>query len=222
MELKMSHPLDMTPGNVALLLKGMKWQTRRLRNPRSTKPPAQPGDSIWIRERHRLRIGNAFSRLIICEYVDRRTKRVVLTETEWKHLTARTKPIGGFTAPRFMFKSCARLRLRLESLRLERLHEITDLGALAEGIDINRPLQSLANICAQFPKLDVFTALQHESLAGSYARVPYSVTNSESGKICSVTPRTVYAMLWEALHGPGSWAKNPWVWVYTLERERTT
>lgn len=30
--------------------------------------------------------------------------------------------------------------------------------------------------------------------------------------------RSWYAQLWESIHGPGSWALNPWVWVLTFAK----
>jgi len=34
------------------------------------------------------------------------------------------------------------------------------------------------------------------------------------------TPRQRYAMLWDEINGAGSWAENPWVWVYRFQVRR--
>jgi hypothetical protein len=31
-------------------------------------------------------------------------------------------------------------------------------------------------------------------------------------------PQDAYAALWESIHGPGSWDRNPWVWAVTFKR----
>lgn len=31
-------------------------------------------------------------------------------------------------------------------------------------------------------------------------------------------PRDAYCHLWDSIHGPGSWNKNPWVWTLTFKR----
>ncbi|MDR1190301.1 MAG: hypothetical protein LBK60_01380, partial [Verrucomicrobiales bacterium] len=38
-----------------------------------------------------------------------------------------------------------------------------------------------------------------------------------SHKTCHWCARASYGSLWDSIYGPGSAAKNPWVWVYQFE-----
>lgn len=49
-----------------------------------------------------------------------------------------------------------------------------------------------------------------EGCAGGHGAIP--------GYAYSATPHEHYAHIWESLNGAGSWALNPWVWVYGLKR----
>jgi hypothetical protein len=41
---------------------------------------------------------------------------------------------------------------------------------------------------------------------------------SEGAPACEGSHVAAFAGIWESIHGPGSWAANPWVWVLTFSR----
>lgn len=107
--------------------------------------------------------------------------------------------------------------LELTEVRIERLHDISEADAWAEGIGRpGRPLEALVNTCRNYPKLkfgslladapELFELGTDRALQHDYERVT------------ATTGRGVYAALWEAINGPGSWLRNPWVWVLGFKR----
>lgn len=48
-------------------------------------------------------------------------------------------------------------------------------------------------------------------------RCNHDVGDSEYDK-CSMSPQAHFYEAWESLHGPGSWDKNPFVWVLSFKR----
>lgn len=80
----------------------------------------------------------------------------------------------------FMPRVASRITLDITEIRVERLHEISEHDAIAEGAhDFFGKATPWGNVCA-----------------------PMAVHG--------------YASLWEHINGPGSWAKNPWVWVISF------
>lgn len=73
----------------------------------------------------------------------------------------------------FMPRWASRISLTVTGVRVERLQDISEEDALAEGVEAS-PTE---------------------------------------------TPREAYARLWGEINGAGSWAANPWVWVYTFQRK---
>jgi hypothetical protein len=69
----------------------------------------------------------------------------------------------------------ARLTLEVTAVRVERLCEISEEDARAEGVDL-----------------------------GNTSSPP--------------SHRGAYAVLWDEIHGPGSWNWNPWVWAISFRR----
>lgn len=92
----------------------------------------------------------------------------------------------------------SRITLEVVSVRVERLQEISEGDALAEGI------------CRGDGKWDT-AGLQafHRDPSGFYA-YPSQVRHN--------APCHAYRSLWESINGPGSWAANPWVWVVEFKR----
>ena len=100
---------------------------------------------------------------------------------------------GRVRSPLFMPAWAARDFIQIINVRPERLQEITEEDALAEGIKI---------------------------LSGTWQSVE---EDSETGKLKLVgepqpyTARYHYEALWDSINPKYPWASNPWCWVYTFK-----
>ncbi|WP_027188869.1 hypothetical protein [Desulfovibrio cuneatus] len=97
----------------------------------------------------------------------------------------------------FMPRWGSRITLAIASVRVERLHSITEEDAMAEGVER-----------ATLP-------------SGNTVYRNYMVENNNSGPVVmpTIICRTAvdsYQTLWQKLHGPGAWEANPWVWAVTF------
>ena len=93
----------------------------------------------------------------------------------------------------FMPRTASRITLGVTGVRVERLQDISEADAMAEGIF----------------KLEY---------AGQTSFKNYSLTDEEAE--CSPmleSPIESYKTLWESINGPGSWDLNPWVWVISFK-----
>ena len=86
--------------------------------------------------------------------------------------------------PRF----ASRITLGITSVRVERLQDISEADAAAEGVT---------------PKWEPGCSGRLMEALGGFSFRPAA---------------SAYADLWESLHGPGSWDANPWVWVIEFRR----
>ena len=109
------------------------------------------------------------------------------------------------------------LTLELTRVRIERLHDITEADAWAEGIGREgRPLEALVNVCMAFPKLNIGALAADDPKLFTFGDDRGTPTDYE--RVVATTGRGVYAALWEGINGPGSWAANPWVWALDFRR----
>lgn len=92
----------------------------------------------------------------------------------------------------FMPKDACRIFLKLTKIRIERLNDITEADAIAEGIE--RDIFKIDSILTMCFKI-------------------YGSKNS-----WDENPINSYWSLWEQINGKKSWLKNPFVWVYEFER----
>lgn len=98
---------------------------------------------------------------------------------------------------RFMPKSAARIFLQVESVRVERLQDITEEDAKAEG---------LACITKDDGRTWKYGIPDKDGLPGKdNTGWPWQNWN--------ISPVEAFKSLWQSINGPDSWAANPWVWV---------
>jgi len=92
----------------------------------------------------------------------------------------------------FMPRAASRITLEIVSVRVERLQEISEADAVAEGI-------------------------KHDHVWDRENSKSERLTYDGCGETFA-TAREAYRHLWISIHGPESWALNPWVWVVEFKR----
>ena len=90
----------------------------------------------------------------------------------------------------------SRITLEVTGVRVERLQDISEADAMAEGI-VECPIPA----DDEGPR-----------------RVGYMVAPDDGKSGLDVTPIHTYRKLWESINGPESWDANPWVWVIEFKR----
>jgi len=97
----------------------------------------------------------------------------------------------------FMPRRASRLTLEVTAVRVERLNDISEADAMAEGVE-----------CEAYengrPVSRCWWDYGRKCWSGAFP----------NGKEAAGSFRT----LWEEINGPGSWEANPWVWVIEFKR----
>ncbi len=83
----------------------------------------------------------------------------------------------------FCTRAASRITLEITAVRIERLNDISEADAKAEG---------------SYQKIWITSPLSAGAMNARFERGTY---------------RDGYKDIWESINGPGSWAANPWVWV---------
>lgn len=138
-------------------------------------PYGKPGDRLWVREAWRtVHQADALP-----------PRHLTAAHSIWYEADAPHQPgYGKYRPSMFMPRWASRGLDQITSVRVERLQDISEADALAEGVDLKT---------------------KH------VYQTTHSQTRQLL--LADPTAKRAYERLWESMNGPGSWAANPWVWV---------
>lgn len=231
------RPILFSAPMVRAILDGRKTQTRRIvKNPDSAIsgcdisalidqssvieshcPYGKVGDQLWVREKFQplwaegfdwdsekkpdYKIGFGYD----ISYPA--TDGIV----EWidgdDNITDRCRP--SIHMPRW----ASRIQLEITGVRVERLNDISEADAAAEGMIFT----------------DYGLTCFHQGAAGDVGNCPapeshhqkrpgWSWKPTTHQDQCYHTAKYAFGNLWESINGAGSWEANPWVWVIEFKR----
>lgn len=143
-------------------------------------PYGQTGDRLWVKETF-FEISRADRSRPIFAAVD----RDFIYRANYDYRKDSNSVIGGenWKPSIFMPRRASRINLQITGIRVERLQDISEEDAKAEGVQI--PF-------VNFPQ-PADSKFKVGDPLGSY--------------------KDHYKCLWGIINGPDSWAQNPWVWV---------
>lgn len=214
------RPIIFSAPMVMAILDGRKTQTRRIIKPQFNATPGiakitphdleggrfgffdefqeyrcpygQPGDRLWVRESWQ-HSNYPFGPLdpdcdifYRADYWDDPHGMDGEKSAEGKYRTWKRS----FHMPKW----ASRIDLEITGVRVERLQDISEADAVAEGI---------------------------ERTGGAASCCPWK--NYRKGDLGEMTldcsaPSRSYMTLWESINGAGSWDANPWIWVLEFQR----
>lgn len=203
------RPILFSAPMVRAIIAGTKTQTRRIVKPQPDFDPyhhlhidklgpckyGEPGDRLWVRETFRLGVSldNDCPTWSASSCVSVSGKLVGPIKYEADGATLNDDVLGDFggawgktRVSIHMPRWASRISLLNKIIRVERLQDITESDAKAEGVE---PFFST-----------------HPSIGRDQR-----MTSGELISDCEY--RASYACLWDSINDSGSWDKNPWVWV---------
>lgn len=167
-------------------------------------PYGQAGDLLYVKEGYQIKLGDQFlpnmgddpakryGGWVEGEYsADESGFKADLTGKEFDRWQYRKFPYRK-TPGRFMYRSLSRITLKITDIRVERLQDISEKDAAAEGI---------------------------KTSTGSGMIEGETVYHFPDGKSYSRIASHAFQALWDSINGKGEypWSANPWVWVVEFE-----
>lgn len=224
------RPIIFSTSMVRAMLVGGKTQTRRLLKPRGSRPSLlrddwadsyilDPGNADWLAQEYPYRVGD---RLYVREKhwaVERLGHGFtphLIYDDEWDggvpDETAPLRPCGLDFGPHpsiHMFRWASRLTLLVDDVRVQRLQEISEADAIAEGVEPPSGDREDYDwsICPRCGGTGLHGALG--------ANLGYMEVDCRD---CDTNAKR-YRHLWNSLHGAEAWDANPWVVAVTFRVE---
>jgi hypothetical protein len=193
-------------------------------------PYGAPSDLLWVRETCRakeLTTAEAYASeqeyppgldgvIYVADNVFQPIENSVEASDRWGRLNIYRGKRGVTVPPIHMPRWASRITLKITDVRVERLQEISEADAKAEGVE---PLDSPAPehreacdfdhaLCGRCGGLRLYMAVRNGAAA-------FDTDCNE----CDTHVKR-YRWLWESINGPGTWDDNPWVWVITFAAEK--
>ena len=213
------RPILFSAPMVCAILEGRKTVTRRavkiqprskgdigsygigqpfIRHPNPTKrnpecPYGRPGDRLWVRETHKISTGKVGDSQACVRYQadgDYQAKVMPQPETAGPRTFDRTRP--SIHMPRW----ASRILLEITDVRVERLQDINEQQALAEGV-----------VGVDFRPDDGFPMCRGYMVGPDDGKSPLETHAAKA-----------FAGLWRSTNGAENWDTNPWVWVVEFKR----
>lgn len=164
-------------------------------------PYGQPGDRLWVRETH-YRFGHWEAVASVRTKTGRQKWAFVPDSTDvlfdappefrkGRHHKDPFTQAWHKRLARFMPKNIVRITLEITDVQVERLQDISEADAVAEGSYLGK--------CECFPR-------------------PRNPVESMMKQTWCHKHGDEFISLWKKINGPESWNANPWVWVIEFKR----
>lgn len=147
-------------------------------------PYGKVGDQLWVRETFGMKVRTVVGtpHESLCYRADK-DNEICAYSASGNEIPVKWKP--SIHMPRW----ASRINLEITDIRVERLNDISEQDAIAEGI---------------------------QKYKGPLRWVRYlDAVTGEANFNCA---RDAFVSLWESINGAGSWSANPWVWVIEFKR----
>lgn len=145
-------------------------------------PYGKVGDVIWVRESYKIDGSMNHGESVLGVTYKAGGRWIQNDSKEVFEIFHKSK--GGWRPSIHIPKAAARIWLQVEDIKVERLQDISEEDAVAEGLKV-----------------------QQTKLGESY----FDYTTGYHNGLFK--PRASFRTLWQSLHSPESWEANPWVWA---------
>ena len=217
-----AKPILFSTPMVQAILEGRKTQTRRVikgYDPtwvwrsgfdgsiagKIKDSPYQVGDYLWVRETFIPDPPYEENNIWTISYADGETREVEPPESYNPVLYSHERWRPSIHMPKW----ASRLTLKITDVRVERLQDISEEDANAEGCNLEWYSDN-----AGTENLWPCEKCQGQLVHGAFG-ANYGVTEVDCSK-CD-TSKKMFRQLWQSINGAHSWEDNPWVWCVSFE-----